>query len=65
MPAKPRLRVIEGDRPHPRDLAALAVRKRKQQPSRPIVNQHTEVVRPTLPVDEILRRSEGAGLGKK
>ena len=65
MTLRTKLRVIAGDRPHPRDLAALAVRKRKQQPSKPIVNQHTEVVRPTLPVDEILRRSEGAGLGKK
>ena len=66
MPAKPRLRVVDTQQPHPRDIARTAVAKAKNGTMGPIVNQHAgDKVRPTLRVDEVLRKSEGHGLWKK
>jgi len=66
MPAKPRLRVVDSEKPHPRDIARSAVKSALAKGiSQPLVNQHLEVIRPALRVDDILRKSEGAGLGKK
>ena len=66
MPAKLRLRVVDTLKPHARDLARTAVAKAKNGVLGPIVNQHDgDKVRPTLRVDEVLRKSEGHGLWKK
>ena len=65
MPAKPRLRVVDSEKFHARDIARQKLILRQQGSSQPLVNQHLEVIRPALRVDDILRKSEGAGLGKK
>ena len=66
MPAKLRLRVVDSEKPHARDLARSVVQKARELVSQPLVNQHEKVVKPMLRVDEILRASEGHNLiGKK
>jgi hypothetical protein len=63
---KPRLRVVEGEQSHPRDIARQIVQKRTQQPALPVSNQHCVEGRPSLRVDEVLERSDpGCLLGKK
>ena len=50
-----KLRAVDNERPHPRDFAVQAI-KRRRAAKYPITNQH-DTGAPTLPVDDVLQRS--------
>lgn len=50
----------------PQQHAREAVKRRREKPPEPIVNIHDQAdPAPRLPVDDILRKSQGDHLGKK
>jgi len=66
MPAKLRLRVVDSEKPHARDIARQKVAESKLGPTQHLVNQHEKDVKPMLCVDDVLHKSDPHYLiGKK
>lgn len=64
---KAKLRVIDNNREHPRDIAAKLIQKRTVFKPYPKINQHHSG-QPTMDVDEVLDRTaalQRSHLGKK
>lgn len=58
---QPNFRVVEGDRPHARDIARVAVKRFRSDAEReklPLCNQHTEREAKQLLVDDVIAATE-------